>query len=124
MPDTRLRELPERYSPGFIQCIDRRTDLFRRLQGAYDNIVDDCGGEDALSRVQLSLIERFVFLEAIIQTWEVQITTDPIKHDQLLSRWIQAVNALQGLCRAFGLHRVQRRVIDLQTYLQEQGQSA
>ena len=72
-----LRELPERYTPGFLQQMDRRTDLFKRLQANFSEIVEDVGGYDALSHAQLALIERFVFLETFIRNMEFNIAVDP-----------------------------------------------
>ena len=57
---------------------------------------------------QLALIERFVFLEATLQAWEAEIATNPESHERLLSRWIQALNCLQGLGRSIGIERVEK----------------
>ncbi len=86
--------LPQKYEPGFLRDMDRRTDIAKRLYAAYDAIVDDVGGTEELSHAKLALIERFVFLEAVIQTWETRIATNPKGTAKLLSRWIQAVNSL------------------------------
>ena len=94
--------------------------MFKRLQSNFNEIVEDVGGHNALSHAQLALIERFVFLETFIRNMEYQIAMDPKGQSATISRWIQAVNSLQGLARAFGLGKVQKRAIDLQAYIEEQ----
>jgi hypothetical protein len=58
-----------------------------------------------------------VFLEEMIRTWELQMAVNPKKTNDLLGTWIQTVNTLTGLARAFGLERVERKAIELKAYL-------
>ena len=99
------KTLPAKFEPGFPRDFDRRTEIYQRLNTTYETIVDDAGGADQLSHTRLALVERFVFLEATLQTWEREIATDPKAAEHLVSRWIQAVNSLQGLAKAIGLER-------------------
>lgn len=115
----KLKRLPERYQPGFLRELDGRTEISQRLNAVYDRIVADCGGSNSLSHTKLALIERFVFLEATLQTWEHAIATDATGSEKLPSRWVQGVNSLQGLARLIGLDRQSPRVVDLQTYVKE-----
>jgi hypothetical protein len=113
---TKLTELPDKFSPGFLAEMDRRTDIFKTLHSNYQEIVQDAGGQPNLAHIMISLIERFVFLEAICQHLEKQIVENP-KKTVLVNRWIQAVNSLQGLACRIGL---ERRVSDtpvLKAYL-------
>lgn len=113
----RLTELPARFEPGFLRALDHRTSLAQRLHTAYDNIVSDLGGMDGLSHAQLALIERFVFLECQMQHWEALIAAEPKKSTELLSRWIQALNSLNGLAKTIGLKRKLRDARTLDAYV-------
>ena len=97
-------DLPERYRAGFLQRMDGRTDLARRLEFAFQNIVDDCGGAAGQSHLRLALIERAVFLEFALQRWERNILTGKAS-DEAIGRWIQATNSLLGLAKTLGLNR-------------------
>ena len=115
----KLTRLPEKYEPGFLREMDRRTELHKRLSERYETIVMDAGGMESIAVVKLSLIERFVFLEAMLQTWEARIVESPKAEEALASRWTQAINTLQGLAQKIGLERLAPRTVDLKTYLKE-----
>jgi hypothetical protein len=74
-----------------------------------------------MSRVKLSLIERFVFLNEMLERWELEIVTNRNEATAALSRWIQAVNSLQGLARAIGVQVEGRRKPTLKAYLAGHG---
>jgi hypothetical protein len=112
-------KLPAEYTVGFLREFDQRTALFHRLNGIYQEIIDDCGGHEAVSHARLSLIERAVFLESQIQVWEEMIATDPKEHGHLCSRWIQATNALVGLYKTIGIERQSKPMLDLRSYVEE-----
>lgn len=111
-------KLPARYEAGFLEELDQRSLVYRRLREAYDDIVSDCGGEENLTRTHLALIERFVFMEALMRTWENNIAANPKESEHLVGRWIQAANGLQGLAKVIGLKR-QIKKASLKTYLEE-----
>ena len=54
----------------FLAELDGRTDLAKVLRANYEVIVSDIGGKDEVSHVKSALVERFVWLEAILQTLE------------------------------------------------------
>ncbi len=119
MSDTRQQTLPAKYEAGFLRRLDPNTELYARLQRAFQTIVDDVSGDEALAHIQLALIERFVFLEATLQSWEAEIALNPASHEKLLSRWIQALNCLQGLGRSIGVERMEKRNgVTLKAYLE------
>lgn len=111
--------LPKKYTPGFMDQLDRRSIVYRELRQAYTEILADCGGRDALSHTKRALIERFVFLEATLQTWEQKIATGKAD-DEMLGRWVQACNALQGLAKVIGLNRSPRKSKNLKQYIADQ----
>src|ERR1700693_1855017 len=97
MARMKLTELPEEYVPGFLRELDERTNLCQRLNAAYQRIIEDAGGQANLSLVKLSLIERFVFLSEMLERWELEIVQHPNETAAALTRWVQAVNSIQGL---------------------------
>jgi hypothetical protein len=101
----KLTTLPAKYEPGFLRRMDRRTEISQRLQAAYDTVVRDCGGFRLCSHVKLALIERFIFLEAMLQSWELMIVQNPKAASELIGRWVQASNAIQGLAVKIGIER-------------------
>ncbi|MCC6127288.1 MAG: hypothetical protein IT426_20185 [Pirellulales bacterium] len=115
---TKLTTLPDRYYPGFMKNMDGRTIIATELNEAFTEAIDDYGGYEELSHVQRALIERFCFLEFQIRQWEVEIVTEP-KKKHMLSRWVQAVNSLQGIAIKLGLTKVEKKAKDLTTYLKD-----
>ena len=94
--------------------------MSKTLNRNFDAIVADLGGEDVLSQVKRSMIERFVFLAACLQTWENQIATQGTKGtEKLLGRWIQATNALTGIAKTLGLKIVKPKHVTLTGYLKK-----
>lgn len=124
---TKPQGLPRSYEQGFLNKLDRRTEIARQLKHSYTAIADDLGGEEQLSHVKRSLVERFVFLEAVLQGIErniaqtrinavEEVAKDPARREELqreavkaeaelISRWIQAVNSAQGLAKVLGTER-------------------
>ena len=96
------RTLPPKYATGFLQNVDTRTSLFRRLESSFNEICDDCGGWETMPIVRRSLAERFVYLMEFCREIELEIIKDPAQKATLLGKWIQAVNTMQGLGRALG----------------------
>jgi len=105
--------LPPKFKVGFLSLLDGRTDLAKALRLNRNAIVADAGGPDEISHVKNALVERFVWLEAILQTIEQEMAGGQIDK---LGTWIQATNSLSGLAKVLGIERMQK-TIDLQTYL-------
>ena len=116
-PDSKLTDLPAVYEPGFLKKFDRRTEIYQDLNNAFEEIVDDLGGQDHLSFVQLTLIERLVFLRAFLERWERQMLLNPELADSLGAKWVQANNSYQGLCKTVGLHRNKKTTISTREYV-------
>lgn len=113
----REKSLPAKFTPGFMKRLDGRQALAVRLRTSFDNIVEDLGGEQNLTYTRLVMIERFVFLEAMIANWEAQVATEPDAADALVGRMVQATNSLQGLARVIGYERRDAGPITLQAYV-------
>ncbi|HEY1599800.1 MAG TPA: hypothetical protein VGG64_09375 [Pirellulales bacterium] len=105
-----------KYAPGAIAKLDQRTAVAIKLKRAYREIVSDLGGFDALSHIQLSYVERFVWLEWTLQKLETQIAKKPERAEKIMSRWIQGHNSLQGLGKILGINR-RPKTLSLQEHL-------
>jgi hypothetical protein len=114
----KYKELPQRFEPGLLSKVDGRSSVLRKLRRSYDTIVDELGGEETLPLTKLVLIERFVFLEACLETWEHQIAAEPSQSEKLLSRWIQGINSLSGLAKTIGLKREAKTARSLKAYVE------
>ena len=113
-------ELPARYEPGFLQALDRRYTGTKGLKRRFEGIAEDLGGIDELSGIKLSLLERFIWLEATLVYLETVIATETDSKvvTKILPQWIQAVNSLLGIARTLGIER-QAKSVDLKSYLAE-----
>lgn len=112
----RRKTLPERYEVGFLREFDRRTELYQRLSTIYETILEDVGGAESVAHTRLALIERFVFLEAVLQELEQEIAKNPKASEEKLSRWIQGLNSLTGLAKTIGLDR-KVKTVNLKAYV-------
>jgi len=115
---TKFKKPPKRYETNFLAKLDKRTESYQLLYGAYTDVVNDMGGRDGLSHVQLCLAERFCFLEFILKRIELQIATEPKKSAKFVSRWVQGLNSLVGLAKTIGLEKRAKRVVNLKAYVE------
>lgn len=74
MARTKRRELPSKYTIGFLATMDKRTELYERLSSTYASIVDDLGGYESIATTKLALVERFVWLQEILRSLELEMT--------------------------------------------------
>lgn len=107
------------YEQHFLAKMDKRSRAYVLLKQSFDEITADRGGADTLSHVQLTLIERFCFLEYILRLRELQMAEpgSNSERDKHIGSWVQSLNALVGLGKAIGLERRARQVTSLQTYI-------
>ena len=102
---TKKQTLPIKFKAGFLAALDGRTDLAKVLRENYDNIVSDIGGTSEIGHVKGALIERFVWLEGILQSIEFEMVSGQASKTESIGRWIQAVNSLSGLAKVLGVER-------------------
>jgi len=105
--------LPAKFQQGFIAELDCRTLMARTLRQRFAAIADDLGGEDQLSNLIASLLERCIFLEAMLTKIESDLTLAKDGQDskavaETLARWVQLVNSFQGIAAKLGLDRTSR----------------
>ena len=101
--------LPTKFRAGFLAELDKRTELAKALRDYYASIVSDIGGPESIGHVKAALIERFCWLEAILQTLEHEMANGTINKSDALGKWIQAVNSLSGLAKVLGIERNPRQ---------------
>ena len=105
---TKAQAVPPKFKAGFLAAMDGRTDLAKALRANYDAIVADVGGTTDVGHVKAALVERFCWLEAILQTLEHEMAQGQIDKSEALGKWIQAVNSLSGLAKVLGVERKAR----------------
>ena len=102
--------MPARYEPDFERRIDKRTAVGSALIARLNTMQSDLGGPDSLSHAKQSLIKRAVWLEAVVESLEQNLSNgQPVD----LGGYTQAINSLLGLYRTLGLERLQRPVKSL-----------
>jgi len=116
--NTKRMKLPDKYKANFLREFDKRSATFALLNTAYQEVMDDMGGQQVLSHVQICMAEKFVFLEFILRNIEQRIANNPNKSDELLGRWIQGLNSLSGLAKTVGLERRAKQVVSLKKYVE------
>ena len=104
----RQKSLPAKFQPGFLATMDQRSAVVKQLRANYATIIEDLGGADEIAHIKSAMVERFVFLESLLQTIETDLASGAIDRDAALGKWTQAVNSLIGLARALGLDRKAR----------------
>ena len=101
-----LRVLPAKYDESFASVLDGRCRIARTVRDPLQALVDDLGGESALSHQQKSLCRRAIWLEIVLESEELGIGVgrgvDGALHAQLLS-------GLVGVYRLLGIRRVARQ---------------
>lgn len=102
--------LPIKFKVGFLESLDKRTDLAKALRADYESIVADIGGRDDVGSVKSALVERFVWLRVILETLEHELAHGLTDKSEALGKWIQAVNALSGLGKVLGVERKARQM--------------
>lgn len=115
---TKTKTVPDRYSPGWMQQLDGRTQLAQELRNRYQALASDLGGHDSLSYQERSLVDRALFLELHLQQEEERLASGK---DFDSGKWVQACNALSGIFAKLGLHKRTKDVPDLASFIQSRG---
>ena len=111
-----LGQIPAKYSPDFMERLDRRTVLGRAVSQRFDTVATDCGGLDTLAHVKVGLIKRFLWMECVIEGLELQLAAG----EQIdIGSYTQLTNTWLGIARLLGLERRPRPVRRLHEHLRE-----
>ena len=102
-----LTSIPERYTPDFMDRLDKRTVLGKAVVDRYSAVLEDLGGEENLSNIKCSLVRRFTWFEVAIEGMECRAAQG---EEIDVGSWTQLVNSWLGIARMLGLERRPRSV--------------
>ena len=111
---SKLPEPPETYARGWLDQLDGRTGIAQAMRARWDAFTSDLGGAHMLSYMQLSLVERALWLEYWLAQQESQLAAGEAFE---VGKWVQAANSLQGILSKLGLHRAVKDIPDLSEYI-------
>ncbi|WP_111748792.1 hypothetical protein [Salinisphaera orenii] len=114
----RNAEVPAKFESGWLSQLDGRYNIARQMRQRYSAVCNDLGGEDRLSYMQRSLIERALWLEYWLFQQEQELVEGK---DFDVSRWVQAANSLQGIYGRLGLQRQSKPAPSLNEYIGQAG---
>jgi hypothetical protein len=114
---TKPTEVPERYEAGYLEDMDGRVRTARTLRQRRSALVASLGGEDQLSYQELSLCNRIIHLERLIERREMSLAQG-VTIDE--TAYISALNALGSLLTKIGLKRRAKQVQSLSEYVKVQ----
>lgn len=109
-----LAAIPERYSPDFMDRLDKRTVLGKAVVDRYEAVIADLGGDDALTSIKRSLVRRLTWFEVMIEGFECRAAAGEAID---IGSWTQLVNSWLGVARLLGLERKGRPVRRLHDHL-------
>lgn len=102
----------------FVEKIDGRTAPARRFRDLLLEIVNDLGGVDALSAIQMQLVRRFASLSVEAEVLEMTIAEGkPLD----VETYGVIVSAQARLAGQLGLHRKMKLVPPIDDYLSNSG---
>jgi hypothetical protein len=127
-PRTGLNALKARVKVRGLQAIDRRTSAARALIDWRNNLLDDLGGEDAVSAQQRALVEAAVRTRLYVDhvdAWLMErgslINAKRRSVYPIVRERQQLVDSLARLLSALGLERRKKPPLDLGSYLAQRG---
>lgn len=112
----RIPEMPDSYRSGYLNELDGRSTVKQAMAARYITFTNDLGGADRMSYAQRSLVERALFLEFQLSQQEKSLAAG-LEVD--MTRYVLAVNSLQGLFNKVGLKK-RAKDLDLNEYIQNQ----
>lgn len=97
-----LATLPDRYSNDWLKRLDKRTKVAQAVLAKIAQLEEDAGGAESVATVKRSLIRHAVWLDAIVEGFEMRLAAGEAADVGALT---QALNSLVGLYRLIGLER-------------------
>jgi hypothetical protein len=108
-------DIPAKYSEGFLEEMDGRTEISRNLRHRLNALVSDLGGFDGLSYQERSLCKRVIHLERQVERFEnTLVQGGSVDYTQYFSM----INTLSGLFSKIGTKR-RIRPISLSDYMRD-----
>ena len=109
-----LAAIPEKYTPDFMERLDKRTVLGKAIVERYETVTADLGGAESLTSIKLSLVRRFVWFETMLQGMECDAAQGKAVD---IGAWTQLTNTWLGIARLLGLERKSKPVRKLREHL-------
>lgn len=109
-----LASIPPKYTPDFMDRLDRRTVLGKAVVDRYQAILADLGGESNLTAIKRSLVRRFTWFEMMIEGQECRAAAG---EGVDIGTWTQLVNSWLGIARLLGLERKARTTRTLREHM-------
>lgn len=111
-------DLKKKFRTGFLELLDKRSAVYRVLNEAYEEYINDLGGEESLSHAQKALIERFVFIEFSMRVIEQKVVANPTKNcAKKLGRLVHGAGSLTSIGKTLGLMRKTKKGKDFESRL-------
>lgn len=111
-----LAAIPDKYSPDFMDRLDKRTVLGRAVVDRYEAVIGDLGGETNLTTIKRSLVRRFTWFEVMIEGMECRAAAG---EELDIGSWTQLTNSWLGIARLLGLERKSRPTRSLRDVMAE-----
>ena len=111
-----LVSIPPKYTPDFMDRLDKRTVLGHAVVHRYQAIVADLGGDDALTNIKRSLVRRFTWFEVMIEGMECRAAAG---EGVDIGAWTQLTNSWLDIARMLGLERKSRPMRRLRDVMTE-----
>ena len=109
-----LAAIPAKYSPDFMERLDKRTVIGRAVLARFHAVVTDLGGEDNLTTIRRSLVRRFTWFEVALEGMECRMASG---EEIDIGAWTQLTNSWLGLAKTLGLERRAKRGPSLHEYM-------
>jgi len=116
---TKLTIIPKRYQSNFLTRLDYRSELYIALSNSYDQIVTDLGGINNISRLEIGLVERYVFLEFVCRKREVELMEKLDYSPEAIQEVTRLTSLVSALAQKLGIIRRKDTAVDLKEYLKE-----
>jgi hypothetical protein len=91
--------LPVTFRPDFLEQLDGRTKLYRRLKTLYRSMVLELGGPDSITVAEDMLCRHIVFLDGVLSQWQQKYLDGAVPHYQL-SKFTQSYAKHVNLIRS------------------------
>ena len=101
----KAKQMAARFKPGFLEGLDKRTDLYKTLMQRKEEVIEDLGGHSEVSSTKSVLVERFVWLSAMLETLELDLVEGNGDRGETFSKWNHGITTLGNLANKIGLKR-------------------
>jgi hypothetical protein len=100
------QQLPAAFSRGFLASLDGRTEICKALNSRRLKVIQDLGGDENIGRIKMTLIEKYIFAKAHLQSLEYEIVegAEAAKFDE----WTKRLNSVLQIAKMLGIERKEK----------------